>query len=96
MEADGGSGQAVNKVSTRTGLHIHAGIPVTAIVIEAGTDRQGDDAFIELGVVAVEPYGSVCATVILRYAEGRHGIPGHASEAVPFPRHMAVAKGPAR
>ncbi len=93
MEADWGSGQAIHKVPSSTGLHIYTGVPVAAVVIEAGTDRQGDDAFVGLRVAAVEPDGSVGATVILRDAEGGHGVPGHASEAVPFSRHVAVAQG---
>lgn len=46
-------------------------------------------------MAAFEPYGSVGATVILRDTEGGHGIPGHASEAVPFSRHVAVTQGDA-
>lgn len=65
---------------------------MAAVVIEAGTHRQGDNAFTGLRVAAVEPDGSMGATVILRDAEGGHGIPGHASEAIPFSRHMAVAQ----
>lgn len=84
MEADRGSGQAVYEVSPRTGLHVHAAVPLAAVVVEAGTDGQGDDAFVELRVAAVEPNGGVRATVILRDAEGGHGVAGHASEAVPF------------
>lgn len=49
-----------------------------------------------LRVAAVEPDGSVGATVVLRDAEGGHGIPGHASEAVPFSRHAAVTQRHAR
>ena len=66
---------------------------MAAVVIEAGAHRQGDDALTQLRVAAVEPDGSVGATVILRDAEGGHGVPGHASEAVPFSRHVAVAQG---
>lgn len=93
MKADWGSGQAVYEVSPRTGLHVHAAVPLAAVVVEAGTDGQGDDAFVELRVAAVEPNGGVRATVILRDAEGGHGVAGHASEAVPFTRHVAVAHG---
>lgn len=96
MEADRGSGQAVDKVPPSAGLHFHTGVPLAAVVIEAGTHRQADNAFIGLGVAAIEPDRSVGATVILRDAEGGHGIPGHASEAVPFSGHVAVAQGHTR
>lgn len=92
MEADWGSGQAIHKVSSSTGLHIYTGAPPAAVVIEAGADGQSDDAFVGLRVAAVEPDGSVGATVILRDAEGGHGVPGHAGEAVPFSRHVAVTE----
>jgi len=95
MEADWGSGQAIDKISCFTGLHIYTGVPVAAVVVEAGTNRQGDDAFVGMRVAAVEPDRSMRATVVLRDAEGGHGIPGHAREAVPFSRHVAVTKGPA-
>lgn len=93
MEADRGFGQAIDKVSSVTGLHIYAGVPLAAVVIEAGTDGQGDDALVGLRVAAVEPDWSMGATVILRDAEGGHGVPGHAGEAVPFSRHVAVTQG---
>lgn len=96
MEADWGSGQAVDKISSTAGLNIHTGAPLTAVVVEAGTDRQGDDAVLGLRVAAVEPDGSVGATEILRDAEGGHGVSSHASEAVPFSRHVAVTQGHAR
>lgn len=95
MEADGGSGQAVHEVPSRASLHVHAGVPLAAVVIEAGTHGQGDDTFVELWVAAVQPDGGVRATVVLRDAEGRHGVPSHASEAVPFAGHVAVTQGPA-
>ena len=95
MEADRGSGQAIYKVPSAAGLHVHTGIPLAAVVVEAGTHRQGDDALLGLWVAAVEPDGSVCPAVILRDAEGGHGVPGHAREAVPFSRHVAVTQGPA-
>lgn len=85
MEADGGFGEAIHEVSSRTGLHVHAGVPLAAVVVEAGTHGQGDDAVLELGVAAVEPDGGVCSTVVLRDAEGGHGVSGQAGEAVPFP-----------
>lgn len=47
-------------------------------------------------MVAIEPDRSVGATVILRDAEGGHSIAGHASEAVPLSRHLAVTQGNAR
>lgn len=93
MEADRGSGQTVHIVAPSAGLHIHTGVPLAAVVIEAGTHRQGDDAVRGLGVAAVEPDGSVGATVILRDAEGGHGVAGHASEAVPLSGDVAVAQG---
>lgn len=93
VEADGRSGQAIHEVSSRTGLHVHTAVPLAAVVVKAGTGSQGDDAVMELGVVAVEPDGSMRAAVILRDAERGHGIPGHACEAIPFPRHVAVTHG---
>lgn len=96
MEAYWGSGQAIDEISSSTGFHIYTGVPVAAVVIEAGTDRQGDDAFMGLRVAAIEPDGSVGATVILRDAECWHGIPRHASEAVPFSRNVAVTQRHAR
>lgn len=95
VEADGGSGQAVHEVPSRTGLHVNAGVPLAAVVVEAGAHGQGDDPVVELWVAAVQPDRGVRATVVLRDAEGGHGISGHASEAVPFPRHVAVTQGPA-
>lgn len=95
MEADGGSGQAVHEVPPGAGLHVNAGVPLAAVVVEAGAHGQGDDAIVEPRVAAVKPDGGVGATVVLRDAEGGHGVPGHASEAVPFPRHVAVTQGPA-
>lgn len=92
MKADWGSGQAIDKISSNAGLHIYIGVPLAAVVIEAGTGRQGDDAFVGLRVAAIEPDGSMRATVILRDAEGGHGVPGHASEAVPFSRNLAVTE----
>lgn len=92
MEADWGSGQAVDKVSPSAGLHIYTGIPLAAVVIETGTHRQGDDAFMGLGVAAIKPDGSMSATMILRDAESGHGITRHASEAVPLSRYLAVAQ----
>lgn len=96
MEAHRGSGQAVDKVSPGAGLHVHAGVPVAAVVIKAGAHGQGDHAVAGLRVAAVEPDGSVGATVILGDAEGGHGVASHASEAIPFPRHVAVTQGHAR
>lgn len=92
MEADWGSGQPVDKVSPDAGLHIHVGAPLAAVVIEAGAHRKGDNALLELRVAAVEPDGSVGAAVVLRDAEGGHGVPGHASEAVPFSGDVAVTE----
>lgn len=94
IEADWGSGQAVDKISPGTGLHIDTGVPLAAVVVEAGAGRQGDDAFVGLRVAAVEPDGSVRAAVVFGDAEGGHRIPGHAREAVPFSGHVAVTKGP--
>lgn len=69
---------------------------MAAVVTEAGTDGQGDNALTGLRVAAVEPDGSVGATVVLRDAKGGHGVPGHACEAVPFSGDMAVTEGHAR
>lgn len=65
MEADRGPGEAVDKVSSRTGLHIYAGVPLAAVVVEAGADRQCDNPFIELWVAAIQPNGGVGAAVVL-------------------------------
>lgn len=93
MEADRGPWQAVDKISSRTGLHIYTGVPLAAVVVEAGADGQGDNPIMELWVAAIEPDWGMGAAVVLRDAEGRHRITGHACEAVPLPRHMAVTKG---
>lgn len=69
---------------------------MAAVVIEAGTDRQGDDAFMWLRVAAIQPDGSMSATMVFRDAEGGHSIPSHASEAVPFSRHVAITERHAR
>lgn len=93
MKANWGSGQAVDKVAPSTSLHIYSGVPMAAVLIEAGAHGPCDDAFVRLRVAAAEPDGCVGATVILSDAEGGHGIPGHASEAIPLSRHMAVTQG---
>lgn len=95
VEADGGFGEAVHEVSSRTGLDVHGGVPLAAVVVEAGTHGQGDDAVLELGVAAAEPDGGVCSTVVLRDAESGHGVASQAGEAVPLPRHVAVTQGDA-
>lgn len=66
---------------------------MAAVFIEAGAHRQGDDVLVGLRVAAIEPDGRVGATVIFRDAEGGHGIPSHASEAIPLSRHVAVTQG---
>lgn len=93
MEADWGSGQAIHKVPSGAGLHLHAGVPLAAVVTEAGADGQGDDAFVGLRVAAVQPDWSASATVVLRDAERGHGISSHAGEAIPLSRQVAVAEG---
>lgn len=92
MEADWGFGQAIDKISSSAGFDVYTGIPSAAVVIEAGTHGQGDDAIAGLRVATTEPDGRVGATVILRDAESGHGIPGHAGEAVPVSRQVAVAE----
>ena len=93
VEAHGRFGQAVDVVPPSAGLHIHAGVPLAAVVVVAGTDRQRDDALFWFWVVAIEPDGSVSAAVILGDAEGWHGVSGHAREAVPLSGHVAVTEG---
>ena len=95
VEADGRSGQAVDVVPPGAGLHVHAGVPLAAVVVVAGTHRQRDDALLQFWVGAIEPDGSVSAAVIFGDAEGRHGVAGHAREAVPLAGHVAVAEGDA-
>lgn len=96
METDGRAWQAVHVVTAGAGLHIHAGIPLAAVVVEAGTGGQCDDATAGQWVAAVEPDGRVGAAVVLRDAEGGHGISRHAREAVPLPVHVVVAQGHAQ
>lgn len=93
VETDGRPGQTVHKVPPGTGLHLHRGVPVAAVPVVAGTHRHGHDAVLELRVAAVQPDGSMRATVVFRDAEGGHGVAGHAREAVPFPGHVAVTQG---
>lgn len=84
MEADRGPWKAVDVVTAWAGFDIHIGRPVAAVVIEAGTGRQGDDAIVELRVAPIQPDGCVGATVVLLDAERRHGVTGHACESVPL------------
>lgn len=93
MEADGGSGKAVDVVTPWAGLDVHIGSPVAAVVIEAGTGGQGDDAIAELRVTAVQPDGCVGAAVVLLDAERWHGVTGHASESVPLTRNVSITQG---
>ena len=92
MEADGRPGQAVDVVAPRAGLHVHAGVPLAAVAVVAGAHRQRDYALCRFWVGAIEPDGSVSAAVILGDAEGWHGVPGHAREAVPLAGHVAIAE----
>lgn len=92
LETDGRSGQTINKVPCSTGLHLHTGVPLTAVVVEADTHRQADNALLTMRVAAIQPDGCMGATVVLRDAEGRHGISSHAGESVPFTRHVAVTQ----
>lgn len=75
MEADWGSNQAVDKVSSRAVLRVHTDSPLAAVVIEAGADGQGDDALMGPRVAAAQPDWSVGTTGILRDAECGHGVP---------------------
>lgn len=81
----------IHVVPARTRLDVNRGIPEAAVPIEAGTGLTWDDAIRLARVAAIQPDGSVGATVVLRDAEGRHGIASHASEAIPFPVDLAVA-----
>lgn len=41
-------------------------------------------------MAAIQPDWGMGATVVLRNAEGRHGIPGHPGKAIPFSIHVTV------
>lgn len=92
VEADGGPRQAVDIVTLSTGLHIHTSCPVTAVIIEASTRWEGDNAIARLRVAAVKPDGSMGTTVVLLDTEGWHSIPSHPREAIPLSCHMPVAQ----
>lgn len=83
MEADWGSRQEVDNVSSRAGLPVHTESPLAAVAIDAGAYGQGDDAFMGPRVALAQPDWSVGTTVILRDAECGHGVPRRYHEAVP-------------
>lgn len=70
MEADGRSGQAVDIVTLSTGLYIHNSCPVTAVIIEASTSRDGDNAITRLREIAIQPDGGMGTTVVLLDTKG--------------------------
>ncbi len=96
VEADRGSGQAVDIVTLSTDLYIHISCPVTAVIIEASTCWEGDNAITRLRVAAVQPDGSMGTTVVLLDTEGWHSIPSHPRKAIPLSRHMPVAQRDSR
>lgn len=81
----------IHIVPARTGLDVNRGIPKAAVPVEAGTGLAWDDAIRLSRVAAIQPNGSMGATVVLRDAEGRHGITSHAGEAIPLPVDLTVA-----
>lgn len=91
-EADGRSGQAVDIVTRSTGLYIHNSCPVIAVIIEASTSRDGDNAITRLRETAIQPDGGMGTTVVLLDTEGWHSIPSHPREAIPLSCHMPVAQ----
>lgn len=82
----------IHVVPARTRLDVNRGIPKAAVPIEAGTGLARDDAIRLSRVAAVQPNGRMGAAVVLRDAEGRHSIASHASEAVPLPVDLTVAR----
>lgn len=81
----------IHVIPARTRLDVNRGIPKAAVPIEAGTGLAWDDAIRLSRVAAIQPNGSMSATVVLRDAEGRHSIASHASEAIPLPINLTVA-----
>lgn len=96
VEADGGLGQAVDVVTLSTGLYIHISCPVTAVIIEASTRWEGENAIAKQRVAAVQPDWSMGTTVVLLDTEGWHSIPSHPCKAIPLSRHMSVAQRDSR
>lgn len=92
MEADAGPGQTIHVVASGARLDLHRGVPEAAVPVEAGTGLALHDAVTFQRVAAVEPDGGVGPTVVFGYAEGGHGVPRHAGEAVPLPVHVAVTQ----
>lgn len=93
MEAYWGAWQAIYIVSPGTSFHIHHPTPVAAVIIEACTCRQRDNAIGEQWVASIEPDWCMGATVVLLDAKGGHGIAGHTGEAVPLTSDMPVTQG---
>lgn len=92
MEAHTGLGEVVHVVPAWACLDFNGGVPEAAIAIEAGAGLARDDTIHLSWVAAVQPDGSVGATVVLWDAEGGHGIPSHASETIPLPFDLAVTR----
>lgn len=80
----------IHVVPARTRLDINRSIPKAAVPVEAGAGLAWDNAIRLSRVAAVQPNGSVGATVVLRDAEGGHGIASHAGEAIPLPIDLTV------
>lgn len=93
MEADAGLGEVVHVVASGAGLDLDGGVPEAAVAAEAGAGLAPHDAVALPRVAAVHPDGGVRATVVLGDAEGGHGVPGHAREAIPLAVDGAVTLG---
>lgn len=93
MEADAGLAEAVHVVPPRAGLDLDGGVPEAAVPAEAGAGLAPHGTVGRARVAAVHPDGRVGAAVVLGDAEGGHGVPRHAREAVPLPVNATVARG---
>lgn len=92
MKADTGFGQTIHIVAFRASLDLHSGVPEAAVAIEARTGLALHNAIPFPRMAAIEPDWRVGPTVVFWYAEGGHGIPCHACEAVPLPIHTVVTQ----
>ena len=92
MKADAGLGQTIHIVASRASLDLHRGVPEAAVPTEARTGLALHNAITFQRVAAIEPDRCMGSAVVFWYAEGGHGIPCHACEAVPLPIHIVVTQ----
>ena len=72
--------------------HLDVVAPVAAVLVPVITNLPRHHAFLHLGVLAVEPAGSIGTTAVLGHTGGRHQLASGYREAVPFGGQLVITK----